>query len=188
MNIRISAGILKGSRMTFDKSSELRPTMESVRLAIFSMLDSRIQSINEESTFIDLYSGTGIMGLEALSRGAKKAIFVERNRTLCRKISENLDKLNMTNRSQVICKSVMSILNNTQINGSHIFIDPPYNSKEYNKILEQIEFKQILNNNGVIIFEMRNKSFDFIYNDRLYDYYERSKGDTKIIFLKKNGE
>ena len=94
----------------------------------------------------------------------------------------------MTNRSQVICRSVMSILNNTQIKGSHIFIDPPYNSKEYNKILEQIEFKQILNNNGVIIFEMRNKSFDFIYNDRLYDYYERSKGDTKIIFLKKNGE
>ena len=183
MNIRISGGSLKGRRFSYEKSNELRPTMESTRLAIFSALDSRPQHINSNSVFLDLYSGTGIMGLEALSRGAKKAVFVEKNRYLCNKISDNLNKLNLEDKSEVVCGSVNSFLNYRNIQASHIFADPPYSFKEYNKLLEQIELNQILNNNGIIVLEMRSKYKDFIYKQELYDCDERAKGGTKIKFL-----
>ena len=79
MNIRISGGQFKGHKLNNKKSPDLRPTMESVRLAIFSILDSKFNGISDHAVFLDLYSGTGIMGTEALSRGANKAIFIEKN-------------------------------------------------------------------------------------------------------------
>ena len=183
MNIRISGGNLKGRRFSYEKSSELRPTMESTRLAIFSVLDSGPQYINNESVFLDLYSGTGIMGLEALSRGAKKVFFVEKNRHLCKKISDNLNLLDLEHKSEVICSPVNSFLNYGKLEASHVYADPPYKFKEYNKLVEEIELNQILNNNGIIVLEMSNKYKDFIYQQELYDCDERTKGDTKIKFL-----
>tara|TARA_B100000700_G_scaffold51632_1_gene54941 strand:+ start:1669 stop:2235 length:567 start_codon:yes stop_codon:yes gene_type:complete len=188
MNIRISGGYLKGRRFSVEKSSTLRPTMESTRLTIFSVLNSSSKSINEESVFIDLYSGTGIMGFEALSRGAKKVIFVEKNKNLCTKISDNLDKFDLSTKSEIICSPVYSFLNFKNIKASHIFADPPYRFKEYNKILQQIELNQFLNNNGVIMLEMDNKSNEFIYQKELYDVDDRSKGGTKIIFIKRKSD
>ncbi len=188
MNIRISGGYLKGRRFSVEKSPTLRPTMESTRLTIFSVLNSSSKSINEESVFIDLYSGTGIMGFEALSRGAKKVIFVEKNKNLCTKISDNLDKFDLSTKSEIICSPVYSFLNFKNIKASHIFADPPYRFKEYNKILQQIELNQFLNNNGVIMLEMDNKSNEFIYQKELYDVDDRSKGGTKIIFIKRKSD
>ena len=89
MNIRISGGQFKGHKLSNKKSPDLRPTMESVRLAIFSILDSKFNGMNDQSVFLDLYSGTGIMGTEALSRGANKAIFIEKNISYCNKIKES---------------------------------------------------------------------------------------------------
>jgi len=183
MNIRISGGNLKGRRFSYEKSSELRPTMESTRLAIFSVLDSRPQHIISDSIFVDLYAGTGIMGLEALSRGAKKVFFVEKNRYLCKRISDNLNLLDLEHKSEVVCGPVNSFLSYGNIGASHIFADPPYNFKEYNKLVEQIELNQILNNNGIIVLETSSKYKDFIYQQELYDCDERVKGDTKINFL-----
>ena len=110
MNIRISGGQFKGFKFNNPKSSDLRPTMESVRLAIFSILDSKFDGITNETVFLDLYSGTGIMGTEALSRGADKAIFIEKNRSYCYKIKENLKKLNLLNRAEILPGSVFANL------------------------------------------------------------------------------
>ena len=188
MNIRISGGYLKGRRFFVEKSPALRPTMESTRLTIFSILNSSSKNITEESVFIDLYSGTGIMGFEALSRGAKKVIFVEKNKNLCTKISDNLQKFDLSEKSEIICMPVYSFLNFKNIKASHIFADPPYRFKEYNKILQQIELNQFLNNNGVIMLEMNNNSKEFIYQKELYDVDDRSKGGTKIMFIKRKSD
>ena len=77
MNIRISGGQFKGHKLNNKKSPDLRPTMESVRLAIFSILDSKFNGMNDQSVFLDLYSGTGSFGLECLSRQAEYVYFIE---------------------------------------------------------------------------------------------------------------
>ena len=89
MNIRISGGQFKGFKFNNPKSSDLRPTMESVRLAIFSILDSKFDGITDETVFLDLYSGTGIMGIEALSRGASRIDFVEKDRHVFKILEKN---------------------------------------------------------------------------------------------------
>ena len=183
MNIRISGGQFKGFKFHNPKSSDLRPTMESVRLAIFSILDSKFDGITNETVFLDLYSGTGIMGIEALSRGADKAIFIEKNRTYCYKIKENLKKLNLLNRAEILHGSVFANLSKIKNKATHIFLDPPYIFKDYKKLIYEIENNNILNNNGIIIIEMRNKSIDTFLEHSHYNSYCRQKGDTKILFL-----
>lgn len=183
MNIRISGGQFKGIKFHNPKSSDLRPTMESVRLAIFSILDSKFNGITNETVFLDLYSGTGIMGTEALSRGADKAIFIEKNRTYCYKIKENLKKLNLLNKAEILHGSVFSNLSKINNKATHIFLDPPYIFKDYKKLIYEIENNNILNNNGIIIIEMRNKSIDTFLEHSHYNSYCRQKGDTKILFL-----
>ena len=183
MNIRISGGQFKGFKFNNPKSSDLRPTMESVRLAIFSILDSKFNGITNETVFLDLYSGTGIMGTEALSRGADKAIFIEKNRAYCYKIKENLKKLNLLNRAEILSGSVFANLSKIKNKVTHIFLDPPYIFKDYKKLIYEIENNNILNNNGIIIIEMRNKSIDTFLEHSHYNSYCRQKGDTKILFL-----
>ena len=183
MNIRISGGQFKGFKLNNKKSPELRPTMESVRLAIFSILDSKFNGIGNKTVFLDLFSGTGIMGTEALSRGANKAIFIEKNRSYCNKIKENLKKINLLNRAEILCGSVFGNLSKIHNKVSHVFMDPPYIFKDYKKVLYEIENNNILHNNGIIILEMRNKSADTFIEDNYYNSYRRQKGDTKIFFL-----
>ena len=183
MNIRISGGQFKGFKFHNPKSSDLRPTMESVRLAIFSILDSKFNGITNETVFLDLYSGTGIMGTEALSRGADKAIFIEKNRAYCYKIKENLKKLNLLNRAEILPGSVLANLSKINNKVTHIFLDPPYIFKDYKKLIYEIENNNVLNNNGIIIIEMRNKSLDTFLEHSHYNSYCRQKGDTKILFL-----
>ena len=182
MNIRISGGQFKGFKLNNKKSLDLRPTMESVRLAIFSILDSKFNGISNQAVFLDLYSGTGIMGTEALSRGADKAIFIEKNRFYCNKIKDNLKKLNLLNRAEILCGSVFANLSKINNKVTHIFMDPPYIFNDYKKVLYEIENNNILNNNGIIIIEMRNKSAD-TFVEHNYNSYCRQKGDTKIFFL-----
>ena len=183
MNIRISVGQFKGFKFNNPKSSDLRPTMESVRLAIFSILDSKFAGITNETVFLDLYSGTGIMGIEALSRGADKAIFIEKNRSYCYKIKENLKKLNLLNKAEIFPGSVFANLSKINNKVTHIFLDPPYIFKDYKKLIYEIENNNILNNNGIIIIEMRSKSIDTFLENSHYNSYCRQKGDTKILFL-----
>ena len=188
MNIRISGGQFKGLKFHNTKSSDLRPTMESVRLAIFSILDSKFAGTTNETVFLDLYSGTGIMGIEALSRGADKAIFIEKNRSYCYKIKENLKKLNLLNKAEIFPGSVFANLSKINNKVTHIFLDPPYIFKDYKKLIYEIENNNILNNNGIIIIEMRSKSIDTFLENSHYNSYCRQKGDTKILFLNNKTE
>ena len=95
MRTRITGGKLKGRVLTSSKSEALRPTLQMVRLAICSMFgNDKFNNIH----MLDLYSGTGILGLEALSRGAKWVDFVEKNRMQCRNITSALLKFGFENK------------------------------------------------------------------------------------------
>src|SRR5207302_7688787 len=104
--MRIIAGSRKGARIFAPKGSDTRPTGDRVREAAFNLIGpGRV----EDATVLDLFAGSGAMGLEALSRGAKHATFVESESEACRTINRNLDKLGLDSAT-VLCQDVLTAL------------------------------------------------------------------------------
>jgi 16S rRNA (guanine966-N2)-methyltransferase len=122
--LRISGGYLKGRRLTSQPSKYLRPTTERVRQTVFDIIGSRISN----GWFLDAFAGTGIMGFDALSRGAPHAVFIEDNREHFRVIQENIKNLHL--ESQTTCRRGDTSRIITRVMGSHpfaiIYMDPPY--------------------------------------------------------------
>src|SRR5213080_2602328 len=102
--MRIVAGSRKGARIFAPKGHDTRPTSDRVREAAFNLIGPV-----EGASVLDLYAGSGAMGLEALSRGASKAVFVESDRDACRAIERNLEKLRLTG-ARVVCGDALSFL------------------------------------------------------------------------------
>ena len=109
MNVRISGGVLRGRRLHPVKGVNLRPTSGKVRLAVFSVL---AREISEWHRILDLYAGTGVMGIEALSRGADWVDFVEMDYRLARRIRENLQEFSFVGMGHVYTAKVETTLNN----------------------------------------------------------------------------
>jgi 16S rRNA (guanine966-N2)-methyltransferase len=121
--VRIVAGSRKGHGIAAPKGSDTRPTSDRVREAVFSILGSV-----EDARVLDLYAGSGAMGLEALSRGAASCLFVERDRDAARVIQANLEKLRLTG-AIVENRDVAAALREEQRRGRRfdlVFVDPPY--------------------------------------------------------------
>ena len=123
--MRIIAGSCKGARIFAPKGLDTRPTADRVREAAFNLLGT---GAAEDATVLDLFAGSGAMGLEALSRGATHATFVESDREACRTINRNLDKLGLANAT-VLCQDALTALRNDARSGSRydlVLLDPPY--------------------------------------------------------------
>ena len=123
--MRIIAGSRKGARIFAPKGSDTRPTADRVREAAFNLLGP---GAAEEATVLDLFAGSGAMGLEALSRGAAQATFVESDREACRTINRNLDKLGLEGAT-VLCQDALTALRNDARSGTRydlVLLDPPY--------------------------------------------------------------
>ena len=128
--MRIIAGELKGRQIATVADLHYRPTTERAREAIFSMLES-MDCVSHKKV-LDLYSGTGSLGFEALSRGAGSCLFVENNPTLVSMLRANIDQLGLGQRASVECKSVEELMfpkqNSSRREGSFslVFADPPW--------------------------------------------------------------
>ncbi len=123
--MRIIAGSKKGSRIFAPKGLDTRPTADRVREAAFNLLGP---GTAEGATVLDLFAGSGAMGLEALSRGADHATFVDSDREACRTINRNLDKLALENAT-VLCQDALTALRNDSRAGTSydlVLLDPPY--------------------------------------------------------------
>ncbi len=123
--MRIVAGSRKGARIFAPPGRDARPTGDRVREAAFNLIGpGRV----EGSTVLDLFAGSGAMGLEALSRGAVQAVFVESDREACRAINRNLDKLDLTGAT-VLCQDALRALRADAAAGRRydlVLVDPPY--------------------------------------------------------------
>jgi 16S rRNA (guanine966-N2)-methyltransferase len=123
--MRIIAGSRKGARIFAPKGRETRPTGDRVREAAFNLIGpGRV----EGASVLDLFAGSGAMGLEALSRGAGQAVFVESDRGACRAINRNLDKLELTGAT-VLCQDALAALRGDARLGRRydlVLVDPPY--------------------------------------------------------------
>jgi len=121
--MRIIAGERKGARIFAPKGMDTRPTGDRVREAVFNLIGPV-----DGATVLDLYAGSGAMGLEALSRGAAHATFVESDREACRTIVRNLDKLGLDNAT-VLCQDALTALRADARAGTRydlVLLDPPY--------------------------------------------------------------
>jgi 16S rRNA (guanine966-N2)-methyltransferase len=123
--VRIIAGSRKGARIFAPKWLDTRPTADRVREAAFNLLGP---GAAEDATVLDLFAGSGAMGLEALSRGAAHATFVESDREACRTINRNLDKLGLEGAT-VLCQDALTALRADARQGTRydlVLVDPPY--------------------------------------------------------------
>jgi 16S rRNA (guanine966-N2)-methyltransferase len=149
--MRIIAGSRKGARIFAPKGGETRPTGDRVREAAFNLIGPGA----EGATVLDLFAGSGAMGLEALSRGAAHATFVESDRDACRTINRNLDKLGLEGAT-VLCQDVLAALRADVRAGTRydlVLVDPPYRrfSSLQNALIEHLP--KILAPEGLLLVE-----------------------------------
>jgi len=192
--MRISGGLAKGRRVAtkrlFSKSprdEELRPTSSKVREALFDILRDKI----EGASFVDLYAGTGIVGLESLSRGAGKAVFVEPNRLRAKAIQENAVKFGFSTKVTVVERKAHEFLRKVSVEKKRFdifFVDPPYFSEEIMKTLPLIGEKELLSDKGTVIVEhfFKNKLPESVGDLKMIRSYRY--GDTMLTIYTKKRE
>ena len=156
-SIRISAGTLKGRKIPTLQGQGIRPTSLRAREALFSILGSIIPG----ACIADLFAGSGSIGLEALSRGAKKAIFVEQNTLAGHALEKTLTQFKLDAQSQVVIQDVALAIQNPYLVGWRpfdvLYIDPPYQYEDSLHLLTQVENADMLAKNGWVVYEHFSK-------------------------------
>ena len=179
MSVRISGGTHRGRLIRTDRERSLRPTSERVRGALFSILG---RSAIEGVRVLDLYAGTGALGIEALSRGAAWADFVESNGRRCRQLARNLGDLDMDKRSRVLCGTVERMLGGIAGEYGLVLADPPYQSAPWQAMLPRLAERGLVADSGVVVAEHHsNKPLENGYGS-LRQFDSRRYGDTSITF------
>ncbi len=174
--MKIGAGKRKGQRLAVARSG-MRPTRSVVRSAIFNVLGSTIT----EASILDIFAGTGALGIEALSRGAKYCVFVD-NR--CTTLFANVKKLNLQDRTLIIEQDFRPALKRLQSTRFDIvFIDPPYRTQYLNEVLKLLSFYKLVAENGIVVAE-HTRFNRCIIPDEYTVIKEKRYGDTLVSFLR----
>jgi 16S rRNA (guanine966-N2)-methyltransferase len=145
--MRIIAGSRKGHRIAAPKGDATRPTGDRIREAAFNLIGPL-----GEASVLDLFAGSGAMGIEALSRGALRATFVESDRDACRTIDANLDKLRLTG-ARVLCQDVLRFLPVERQAYDLILVDPPYDLLESLAMPLSTHLPRLLAPSGLAVVE-----------------------------------
>jgi 16S rRNA (guanine966-N2)-methyltransferase len=146
--MRIIAGEAKGTQLKGPERSTTRPATDLVRGAIFAMLENIAK---DWSRVLDLYSGTGAMGIEALSRGAGWADLVDRQRRCCDIIKQNLAKTKMAERAHVYCVEVEKAISMLDKQYGIIIMDPPYRNESIGKTITKLANSKLISENTIIV-------------------------------------
>ena len=179
MSVRISGGTHRGRLLRAERDRGLRPTSERVRGAIFSILG---RDAVEGRRVLDLYAGTGALGVEALSRGAAWADFVESNRRRCRRLERNLRELALDERSRVICGRAERTLGGMSGEYDLVLADPPYDARPWPTLFALLGEHGLLAPDGVVVAEHRSNAPMADGYDGLTLMDNRRYGDTSIAF------
>ena len=147
--MRVITGSARGRRLKELEGQETRPTTDRVKESIFNIIQFDV----EGSRVLDLFAGTGQLGIEALSRGAAAAVFVEQRRDAAALVRENLKITGLTDRARVVNGEALSYLASAGEKFDIIFLDPPYAAKLWEPALEAVSRFDILSDHGIIICE-----------------------------------
>jgi 16S rRNA (guanine(966)-N(2))-methyltransferase RsmD len=146
--MRVIAGEAKGHQLKVPRTEVVRPATDLVRGAIFSMLESMT---NDWSRVLDLYSGSGAMGIEALSRGAGWADFVDRQPRCCDIIKQNLESTKLAEKAHVYCCNVSKAVSFLKGEYGIIIMDPPYANSVIGDVITRIANSELVGKNTVVI-------------------------------------
>ena len=177
--MKIISGKYKGRVLKGFDLPGTRPTMDRVKESLFGT----IQSYVPESIVLDLFAGSGNLGIEALSEGANYAYLVDSSTKAIRIIKDNINNIGITN-VEVINSDYKNALKDFTIKFDLIFLDPPYNTNYIEKSISLIEEYNLLNTEGIIVCESDNLD-KIIYSDVFKKVKEKKYGDKYIVLLQK---
>ena len=177
MVTRITGGMYRGRKVRSRTSRDLRPTLESVRAAIYSVLGDLFV---DGAKVLDLFAGTGSLGIEALSRGAVHADFVESNGGRCRDIKASLRELGLEEFGDVYPGRVEKVLLRLRQSYRLVLAAPPYDDDPWGQIMNTINDNNILDDDGLVVTDHRkNLELSNSYGD-LFKRREKRYGDTVV--------
>ncbi len=184
--MRIISGSARGRKLAGFSGKSIRPTSDRVREAVFSSIFSQAGHF-ESKCVLDLFAGTGAMGIEALSRGAEKAVFVDQSRESGKLIEQNLESTSLRARGFFQQGKALDVLRHLGKNGESfdlIFIDPPYALDPAEELLQAVNHFGLLRTDGMICFESSGAAQIPDRVDSLRCYDQRTYGSTTIRFFK----
>lgn len=186
--MRISAGEHRGRRLQSPKGSKTRPTSDILRQALFNVLGPRIQG----ASVLDLFAGTGAIGLEALSRGAATAVFVENGRRAVESLRANLGTLKLMARARVLVGDVFSRLAQLEEAGERfdcVFLDPPYEAGDLTvRCIETLAHGAVLRENGALFAQAFHKTALPERVGSLRRTWRRRYGESSLTIYVKEAE
>jgi 16S rRNA (guanine(966)-N(2))-methyltransferase RsmD len=181
--VRVIAGKYRSRRLKGPGRMRLRPTSDRLRETLFDVLGTSVQ----DSFFVDLYAGTGAIGIEAISRGAREAIFIESHAAGARLVRQNLESLGIRGGVEVIESDVVKGLQKLAARhmvADFIFLDPPYEGEEHLRVLEFLDESHLISPYGLVIVEHHRlmelpERFDRLERTRLLE-----QGDAALSFYR----
>ena len=181
--MRVISGKVRGLKLNAPKNDDVRPTTDRVKESLFNMINSYMM----DSDILDLFAGTGSLGIECLSRGANQCIFVDNSKESINIVKSNIKKARVENESIVLnldFKSAINSLSSKNKQFDVIFMDPPYYKNMFSDALSAVDNNNLLKEDGIIVVE--HDTVDKFPDNmgRLYKSREKKYGNTTLTFYK----
>jgi 16S rRNA (guanine966-N2)-methyltransferase len=177
--MRVIAGEAKGRRLKIVPGSSTRPIGEKVKEALFAILGEQVV----DALFLDLYAGTGSVGIEALSRGARGAVFVDQGRRAIATIKDNLAHTGLRDRAQVVRSEVFAFLKRGDLQPFDlIYVAPPQYKGLWAKTLRALDESRLLAPHGLVVAQIYPKEYEELELETLELTDQRKYGSTLLCF------
>ena len=184
--MRVIAGSARHLNLKTVPGMDVRPTTDKTKETLFNVLNADVPY----SKFLDLFSGSGAIGIEALSRGADKCVSVEKSRNALSCIKDNLDFTKLGDNAVILPMDVIAAIKSLESNGEVfdiVFMDPPYNKELEKSVLEVLSSSSLINNDSIIIVESSNETdLSYIGNLGMHIYKEKVYKTNKHTFICKD--
>ena len=181
--MRVISGKARGLKLDTPKNLDVRPTTDRVKESLFNIINPYIR----ESNILDLFAGTGSLGIECLSRGAKNCIFVDKSKQSIGIVKSNVKKARVENESTILnidFKDAVKRLAVQKQKFDVIFMDPPYYENMFIDCLKSIDELNLLKEDGLVVVEHDTNDLFYDSIGRLYKSREKKYGNTTISFYK----
>ncbi len=178
--MRIIGGSVKGMKLKAPRGKEVRPTSDRVREAFFSIISHRL----ENAVFLDLYAGSGAVGIEALSRGVEEALFIDYKRENILLIQENLSRAGLSGKARLIkddAGKALTRLSRENFKAGLIYMDPPYRFAVMPEVIQKLFDFQIASKSGLITVEHSYHNRGWV--DQFPEARLKRYGDTCLTFI-----
>lgn len=184
--MRVISGKARGKKLISLDGDNTRPTLDRVKEALFSIIQFKVK----DAVVLDLFAGTGALGIEALSRGAKEAVFCDKVPDAIKVIKQNVINTNNLDKANIINKEYQEVLENLSKQNKKfdiVFLDPPYKTNLAIESLQKIIMSDLLTEDGSIIIETDdiNKEREILKIEKAEIFDKRKYGSVWLIFIRK---